>query len=127
LKSGRDSEKSGQFFSSLFGWKIQPVGPAAIIDTGAGGINGHITALGHEPHNYVTIYVQVDELQEYLDKAVELGGKTLVPPVEIPTGSFAWLADPDGNVIGCGNLRICSHSGVTASMEPSRAQVVIVT
>ena len=34
------------------------------------------------------------------DKAGKLGGKTLVPPVEIPTGTFAWFADPDGNTIG---------------------------
>jgi hypothetical protein len=45
--------------------------------------------------------VQVDDLQAYLDKANQLGGKTLVPPVEIPgQGSFAWLADLDGNIIG---------------------------
>jgi len=49
----------------------------------------------------VTVYVQVDDLQAYLDKANQLGGKTLVPPVEIPEpGSFAWLADLDGNIIG---------------------------
>jgi hypothetical protein len=39
-------------------------------------------------------------VQGYLDKAGKLGGKTLVPPVEIPTGTFAWFADPDGNTIG---------------------------
>jgi hypothetical protein len=39
-------------------------------------------------------------VQAYLDKAATLGRKTLVPPVEIPTGTFAWFADPDGNTIG---------------------------
>jgi uncharacterized protein len=24
----------------------------------------------------------------------------LVPPVEIPTGTFAWFSDPEGNMIG---------------------------
>jgi len=49
----------------------------------------------------VTVYVQVDNLQATLDKAAELGGKTLVPPTEIPgMGSFAWLTDIDGNVSG---------------------------
>jgi predicted enzyme related to lactoylglutathione lyase len=97
----QDSTRTQEFFSSLFDWKISAMGPAAMIDTAAGsGIQGHITALGHEPHHYVTVYVQVDDLQAYLTKAGSLGGKTLVPPVEIPTGWFAWLADPDGNVIG---------------------------
>jgi predicted enzyme related to lactoylglutathione lyase len=26
--------------------------------------------------------------------------KKPVPPVEIPTGTFAWMADPEGNLIG---------------------------
>jgi uncharacterized protein len=97
----RDSAKTAAFFSKLFDWKTTAAGPAAMIDTGGpGGIQGHITALGHEPHHYVTVYVQVDDLKAYLDKAQSLGGKTLVPPVEIPTGTFAWFADPDGNTIG---------------------------
>ena len=36
----------------------------------------------------------------YLDQAQKLGGKTLVRPVPIPTGTFAWLQDPEGNTIG---------------------------
>jgi predicted enzyme related to lactoylglutathione lyase len=97
----RDSAKTSSFFSDLFGWKMQAMGPAAMIDTAAGsGIQGHITALGHEPHRYTIFYVQVDDVQNYLDKAGALGGKTLVPPVEIPTGIFAWFADPEGNTIG---------------------------
>ena len=45
-------------------------------------------------------YVDVEDVQAALDKAVELGGKMLVPPIRIPTGTFAWFADPDGNTIG---------------------------
>jgi predicted enzyme related to lactoylglutathione lyase len=98
----RDKAKTGEFYSQLFDWKVTPSGPAAMIDTGgSGGVNGHFTALGHEPHNYVTVYVLVDDLQAYLDKAKALGGRTIVPPVQIPgAGSFAWFADPDGNTIG---------------------------
>lgn len=73
-----------------------------MINTGSQtGIHGHLNALGHEPHNYVTFYAQVDDLQAYLDKATQLGGKTLVPPTDVPeAGSFAWFADPEGNAIG---------------------------
>jgi uncharacterized protein len=45
-------------------------------------------------------YVQVDDIQGCLDKVAALGGKTVVPPVKIPTGTFAWFSDPDGNLIG---------------------------
>ncbi len=98
----RNPAKTEEFFSKLFGWKIQHHGPAGMIDTGAGsGITGHITSLGHEPHHYTIFYVQVEDLQAHLKNAESLGGKTLVPPVEVPgMGHFAWMADPDGNTIG---------------------------
>jgi len=97
----RDTAKTQEFYSKLFDWKIQSAGPAAMIDTqGGGGINGHISSLGHEPFNYVTVYVQVDDVQAYLAKAQELGGKKVVGPVDIPTGTFAWMSDVEGNVIG---------------------------
>ena len=59
-----DSAKTADFFSGLFGWNMQAMGPATMINTGAGsGIHGHITALGHEPRHYTTFYVQVDDVQ----------------------------------------------------------------
>jgi len=97
----RDVAKTEQFFGELFGWKTARNGPAANIDTGSPqGIPGHITALGHEPQHYTMFYVEVDDVQAYLDKATALGGKTVVPPIKIPTGTFAWFSDPDGNTIG---------------------------
>ena len=97
----KDALKAQDFYGKLFDWKFTPYGPAAMIATGQNaGIQGHINSLGHEPHQYVTVYVQVDDVKAYLDKAVALGGKMLVPPVEIPTGKFAWMADPEGNMIG---------------------------
>ena len=97
----RDRAKTEKFFTDLFGWHIPPNDPAGAIDTGSTqGIAGHITSLGHEPQHYTIFYVEVDDVQAYLDKAVALGGKTLVPPIKIPTGTFAWLSDLDGNTIG---------------------------
>ena len=72
----RDIGKTADFFSRLFGWQMQAMGPSTMINTGAGsGRQGHISSLGHEPHNYTTFYVQVDDVQGYLDKAAGLGGK----------------------------------------------------
>jgi predicted enzyme related to lactoylglutathione lyase len=96
----RDSAKTQEFYGKLFDWKIDAQGPAAMISGEAGGITGHITALGHEPHHYTIFYVSVDDVAAYLKKAEALGGKTLVPPVEIPIGTFAWMQDPDGNTVG---------------------------
>jgi predicted enzyme related to lactoylglutathione lyase len=47
------------------------------------------------------VYVQVDDVKAYLDKIGKLGGKTIVPPTDVPgMGQFAWFADVEGNVIG---------------------------
>ena len=97
----RDRAKTGDFYSKLFGWQITAAGPASNIQTGSPqGIDGHITSLGHEPEHYTIFYVDVEDVRVALDKAIELGGKALVGPITIPTGTFAWFADPDGNTIG---------------------------
>jgi predicted enzyme related to lactoylglutathione lyase len=44
--------------------------------------------------------VQVDDIVAYLAKAQTLGGKKLAGPIEIPSGTFAWMSDPEGNLIG---------------------------
>ena len=103
----RDSKRLQEFYSSMFNWQIHSQGAAGFITTGdEKTINGHINQLGHEPHNYVTIYVQVPDVQVHLDKAVLLGAKMLVPVMPIPgVGSFAWIADPEGNIVGLFNGR----------------------
>ena len=40
------------------------------------------------PPNYVSIYIQVDDIQACLDKAESLGGKTIVPPT--PVSRVVW-------------------------------------
>lgn len=99
----RDGGKTREFFARLFGWSITGPEAGLTIETGAGAgaIDGHLVELAEEWGNYVTVYVEVENLEAYLKKAGELGGKTLVPPVTIPgQGSFAWLAAPEGNIIG---------------------------
>ena len=97
----RDVARTEQFYGNLFGWQTKRNGPASNITTGGrDGIGGHITSLGHEPHHYTIFYVEVEDVQTYLDKATALGGKVVVPPVKIPTGTFAWFSDVDGNTVG---------------------------
>ena len=48
----------------------------------------------------MTVYIEVDDVQAHLDKAVTLGGKAILPVIPIPQGQFSWFSDPDGNIIG---------------------------
>lgn len=98
----KDLAANKAFYGSLFDWKLADHGNSTMIDTGEkSGINGHINSLGHEPHQYILFYVLVDDIPKYLAKAVSLGGKQIVPQVEVPNmGWFAWFSDPGGNMIG---------------------------
>ena len=41
------------------------------------------------------------DIDAYIAKAESLGGKLVVPRVDIPNyGSFAWISDLDGNTVG---------------------------
>ena len=96
------AENTKNFFAQLFDWEISGRDAGMMINTGgAEDITGHIVELAPEWGTYMTIYVEVEDLDVYLKKASELGGKALVEPVTLPgQGSFAWLADPEGNIIG---------------------------
>jgi uncharacterized protein len=65
------------------------------------GIGGGISAGQSPDEKRVTFYVEVDDLQKYLDKAEMLGGKTLMPPMDVPGGpKIAMFATPEGHEIG---------------------------
>ena len=99
----RDRNKTNEFFTKLFGWETTDYGPLSKkVDTNSDdGINGYLTALGHEPHNYVMMYIEVEDINQTLKNATELGGQTVIPETEIPGGGhFAWFKDIDGNILG---------------------------
>ena len=97
----RDRSKTAAFYATLFDWSVNDVGPASMVSTGSDkGIAGHLTSLGHEPHQYTIFYVEVEDIVAALAKAEELGGKKVVGPIPIPRGFFAWFSDPDGNTVG---------------------------
>lgn len=91
------------FYSQLFGWKVDTNNPVeyGVVETGSErGIAGGIGPAMGGP-NRVTFYVEVDDLRAYLDKAVSLGGKTLMEPDAVPGGpTIAMFQDPDGNITG---------------------------
>lgn len=102
--ASNDAKRLEEFYAELFGWKVEGGGPpgyAVLSSGGEGGIGGGIMQAREEIRPYFTFYVSVDDLQAYLDRAVELGGKTVVPPMPIPNvGTIAMFTDPDGNLVG---------------------------
>ena len=102
--SARDAKKAQEFYASLFGWHVDssnPVGYGFVDTHSESGINGGIPQAGEGDQARVILYVEVDDLQAYLDRAEELGGRTLMPPTEIPgIVTIALFADPEGNTTG---------------------------
>jgi predicted enzyme related to lactoylglutathione lyase len=102
-----DQERAQKFYAELFGWQVTAdpaMGGYALVDTGAGegAIGGGIGTSQNPAEKSVKIYIRVDDLDAYLDRAEKLGGLRLVPPMDLPGdfGRFAIFTDPDGNQVG---------------------------
>lgn len=91
-----------KFYADVFGWTIDADNPMhyGLVDTG-GGIGGGI-GQSMDGKLHVTFYVEVDDPQAMLDKIGTLGGKTIMPPMDVPGGQvrIALFEDPAGNHIG---------------------------
>jgi predicted enzyme related to lactoylglutathione lyase len=102
---GKDGGKLRRFYSDLFGWTIDAAQgdmDYGLVPGGNGGIGGGVGQSQDGGTGHVTFFVEVDDPKAYLKKAEKLGGKTVVPPIEIPTYNltFAYFTDPQGHLIG---------------------------
>jgi len=96
----RDPEAQKAFYAEMFNWKI---GEGFIMNIAAGiggpepGPAGHIRGADRSG---VTLYIQVRDLRESLDRAVDLGGSITLEPLDVPGGpTIAGIADPEGNAV----------------------------
>ncbi len=100
---GKDGGALRRFYSDLFGWKIEDAGDGSGygLVAAAGGIGGGV-GQSEEGDGHVTFFVEVDDPAAYLANVEKLGGKTVVPPTEIPDYNltFAYFTDPEGHLIG---------------------------
>ena len=101
---GSEGSELETFYRELFGWKINSNNPMkyGMVETegGPGGINGGV-GIANDGSSRVSIYAQVNDLQATLDRVKQLGGKTVLPPTEVPGGpKLAMFADPAGNITG---------------------------
>lgn len=95
---GADAPRLQRFYAELFGWRItlNPVGYAYVPVALTGGI-------GPSPQGQAlaVFYVKVDDPAAILKKVEGLGGRVVMPPVDVPGGiTFARFADPEGNIVG---------------------------
>jgi predicted enzyme related to lactoylglutathione lyase len=97
-------KRSGEFYSKLFGWKINYGWGSdyATFDTGEGTIaGGGLDRKDKITPGNIIIYVLVDDVDKMLEKAAKLGAKKVREKTEIPNvGWFGLFKDLDGNTMG---------------------------
>ncbi|HUX88814.1 MAG TPA: VOC family protein [Chloroflexota bacterium] len=102
---GTDAISLRTFYGDVFGWKLSPpaaeMGNYSMLDNEHEGIGGGIGEAVQGAPSRVTIYIQVDDPQTYLNKVEQAGGKTLMPVTNVMEGvTIAMFSDPQGHVMG---------------------------
>lgn len=99
-------QAAAEFYGTLFGWSVKTMdmgtGPYHVISVGETGIGGIMSPPPGAPAMPPAWcgYVTVNNVDETIAKATSLGGKVLVPPMDIPTvGRMAVIQDPQGAVL----------------------------
>ncbi len=97
-----DLERSKAFYAGLFDWKFEPWEEEYLVFSTPQEPDGGLMKVNEvSPGRSLIVYVEVEEIEPYLEKARELGGGVDVHKTEIPNlGWFANLKDPDGNLVG---------------------------
>ena len=110
-----DVEELGKFYSKLFDWRIihSPVEgmdywvihTVPTDDKGMlqrPGVNGGMFPRQPEQKGINAVnYITVENIDEYIKKVTNLGGKILMPKQQVPTVGYIALAiDPEGNQFG---------------------------
>jgi predicted enzyme related to lactoylglutathione lyase len=104
-----DVQRLTKFYSKLFGWRIIKMpGPTEywgiqtvpVDENGMllrNGVNGGIMKRQNPEHKPMN-YIAVESVDEYVKKIADLGGRVVVPKIEVPgVGWWALALDPDGN------------------------------
>jgi uncharacterized protein len=96
-----DLDASAGFYGELFGWDAQPLEdmpfPYRVIQNAGSGNGGMRAAQENEP-TYWLVYFGTDDIDASVAKATELGGTTLMGPMDIGMGKIAISQDPQGAV-----------------------------
>ncbi|MFA5883480.1 MAG: VOC family protein [Acidimicrobiia bacterium] len=101
----RDIEGSKAFYGTVFGWEAvtheigPPMGSYTEFSLGGETIAGGMPMppmVPAEVPTYWLVYFAVEDCEESVARATELGATVLVPPMDVQAGRFSVLMDPQG-------------------------------
>lgn len=96
-----DVDAAKAFYGGLFGWEAEdvPAGiPRASFTLGhllVGGVHAPSEVERDVPPNW-TVSFRVADADQSAERVGALGGRILLPPMDIPIGRFSFVADPVG-------------------------------
>jgi predicted enzyme related to lactoylglutathione lyase len=94
-----DPEGAAAFYGGLFGWTTEEIpgsGGYRVIRNG-GRSNGGIMRAANTPPQFIP-YFGHEDVRRVVDEVGGLGGRVFNGPVQVPSGEFAVLGDPQGAV-----------------------------
>ncbi|MEK6793951.1 MAG: VOC family protein [Spirochaetota bacterium] len=106
-----NKDRASKFYASIFGWELMDIPEMSYVmvhaaETGPdnmvaekGAINGGMFPREKEAKAPIVV-IGVASIDETIKKVVAAGGKVVTPKQPIPNGSYARVADCEGNVIG---------------------------
>jgi uncharacterized protein len=100
-----DPERASEFYSALFGWRIEAVPDTEIPYWGIYRGESLNAGMMQQPPDapappHWLVYFGSDDLDAAAEKIGVTGGSILVPKTEVPGGQFVVAADPQGAIFG---------------------------
>ena len=100
----RDADGAARFYRDAFGWEFKPIEVDGNMVYGSLTLDGRLVAgllpMGPQfppsvPANWL-VYFGVESVDETRARVEQLGGSTLAEPMDVPSGRFVVLQDPQG-------------------------------
>jgi len=92
------------FYCKLFDWTVDSSNPLGYREVSTGsdrGISGGVWPSPPGGDSRVQIFVEVDDVPGYVERAKGLGATLVIPPQKLPCGDeMAMVLDPEGLSLG---------------------------
>lgn len=100
----QDAERVAAFYGDVFGWKMNTansLGYRELMSGQPNGIDGGVWPNAPGVPNLVQLFIEVDDVDNYVARAQRAGASVLVPPSQLPDGDrMAILLDVAGLSFG---------------------------
>lgn len=98
----RDPARTAAFYGDLFSWTVSDDNGMGYRTIGTGGgVDGGVWPSPPDGPEAVQLYIEVPDIDAALARALELGGRVLMPVQTLPDGDMMALAmDPLGRPFG---------------------------